>query len=370
MSKQFVLILWIIAGALAALTIALKSAQSKTGVNPTNLAAGEKLLANLKPGDIASIKIEGADETTTLLKGEDDWTIAERENYSANFDRLFQLMQQMTSLTVAQNLKAGSAFNERFGMNTQAEAQENHGYQITFADTSGSELASLTLGKSTSSNSPSNPMTRGTNGKYLRLGSEPNAIYIVNQSFNNLDSSPSSWLNEDFIKISKIKSIDLATPNENDFEGWTLTRTDESADFIVPNIPAGRQIDPNKTNALKNLLSFARFTDVLTKEQAAEKSDTSKARQLVIETFDNFRYLIDYAPRKRSAEDTNQAEEFIVTIKVTANLPAEREQKEGETEEEAKAADKTFAELKEKLAREQNYANYTYTLSNWTLDAA
>lgn len=378
MSQRIVLILWCVAGVLAALTFFVNSSQGKSSKVPTALASGDDLLSGLSLTKVASAKIEDAENTVTLKNTKDGWTVAEREDYPANFDKFAQTMRSLKDLTVAQSLKAGPAFNERFGMDHEAEAQDNHGTLVTLLDQSGTELETISVGKATESgvNSP-NPMQGSSSGKYIRLGSEPDAIYVVNESLTNLDGDPKSWLKSDFIKVQKIKSLDLATPNEDDVQGWTLTRESESADFTAKNLPEGRELDSSKTSSLKNILSFARFDDVLSAEDAEKLKDSSKARQLVIQTFDNFRYVIDFAPAKNDAADTSaadNAEELILTVEVSADLP---EQPKFGADDDTETKKKTLEEfeenqktLKEKLAAEQAFAGQAYLVANWTLDAA
>ncbi|NIP92168.1 MAG: hypothetical protein GWO24_01300, partial [Akkermansiaceae bacterium] len=46
-------------------------------------------------------------------------------------------------------------------------------------------------------------------------------------------AEPKSWLAYRFIEVEKIKGISLSAPNDEEFEGWTVTRETEEGDFTT-----------------------------------------------------------------------------------------------------------------------------------------
>ncbi len=371
MSKRLVTILWGIAGLLAALTLLVKSSQSGGNDEPVNIAQGSVLLKDLPLKEVATIKIEDAENTATLKKEATQWSLSERSDYKVDFAKLTRLLRSLTEVSVAQSKKAGPAFNARFGMDPEAENQEDHGYQLSFLDSKGGEIQTLSIGKETSNEGP------GAAGKYIRLGNEPEAIYAVNESFFDLTADPTAWMSNEFISINGIKSIALEPAEEDTINGWTVSRSNAGSDFTVQNLKDGRQPQADKLTPMKNVLSSPRFEDVLTAAQAQEQRNESKARQLTITTFDGLSYLLDYAPPKaveQEGEDgTPVTTGYIMKVTVTADLPAEREKKDGESEEDAKKADAAFVakqkELKERLAKEQAFGDFYYRVADYTLSA-
>lgn len=369
MSKRLVTILWCIAGLLAALTLIVKSGQKGGNNAPTALSQGEGLLEDLPLKDIATIQVKDAETSVTLQKEETQWSVAERAGYEADFARLTRLLRSLTEVSIAQSKKAGPAFNERFGMDPEAENQDNHGYQVTFLDAAGKEVQSLAIGKTTSGEGSQ------ASGKYIRLGSEPDAVYAVNDSFYDLSAKATDWLNGAFISINGIKSIKLDPKEDKSIKGWTVNRMNAGSDFTIENVAAGRTPDAEKLTPLKNVLSSPRFEDVLTEEEAKEQRNEGESRTLTIETFDGFTYILDYAPTKpadaESEDSPAPAAGYVLKVTVTADLSAEREKKESETEEEAKKADTDFAAiqsaLKEKLKKEQAFGARHYLIADYTL---
>ena len=145
MSKRLVTILWFIAGLLAALTLIVKSGQSRPNDEPANIAQGDTLLADLPLNEVGSITIEDFEQTTTIKKEENQWSVMERTGYKASFPKLTRLLRSLTEVSVTQSKKAGPAFNERFGMDPEAESKENHGYQITFFNEAGKKIKALSI---------------------------------------------------------------------------------------------------------------------------------------------------------------------------------------------------------------------------------
>lgn len=369
MSKRLVTILWCIAGLLAALTLIVKYGQDQGNAQPAKIAQGEVLLEDLPLEELSTLRIEDAENTLTIQKEEGQWSVGERADYKADFAKLTRLLRSLTEVPVAQSKRAGPAFNERFGMDPEAESQDNHGYEIAFLNAEGQEIQTLLVGKDTSNKGP------GSAGKYIRLGDEPEAIYAVNESFFDLTADPAAWLDREFFSISGIKSIALQTNGSDSIAGWTVSRSNANSDFTVQNLKDGRQPQADKLTPLKTVLSNPLFEDVFTSEEAQKKRDESRARQLTIETFDGFKYVLDYAPAK-TGETPSEGEDgdtsgYLLAVEVTANLATEREKGEGESAEEAAKADAEFAaeqkRLQEKLAREQALGGRYYRIANFTL---
>ncbi len=371
MSKRLVTILWGIVGLLAAFTLIVKSSQNDNNSAPTEREQGEVIFKNLPLAKIASMKIEGASETVTITKEEDQWSLQERNGYEIDFPKLTRFLRSLTEAAIAQSRKAGPAFDNRFGMDSKSDIQEEHGYKLTFQDAQGENIQTLTIGKSIAAQG-----ARVT-GKYLRLGNEKDAVYAVNENFPDLTTKVTDWLSKEFIAIDGIQSIQLETPKGDIINGWSVARNTEDSEFAILELTANREPQSDKLSALKNILSAPQFEDVLTEEEAKEKRDEEKVRKITISTFDGLVYNLEYAPLKSKSSELEEgvsiSSGFVMKVDVSANLPSERTAAEDETEEEAKAAEAEFLakqeEVKKKLAREQPYSSYYYLVADYTLSA-
>jgi len=126
----------------------------------------------------------------------------------------------------------------------------------------------------------------------------------------------------------------------------------------------------SKIAPIKNVLSNPVLSDVLTEDEAKERQE-EKLRELVINTFDGFRYVISYASAKEDEANPVNGKQIVAKVTTSAQLVETRAKKEGESEEEAKKAEEDFAAkqetLKEKLAREQAFNERYYLLADYLI---
>ena len=364
MSKRLVSILWCIAGLLAAITLLVKFGQNRNNDSTSALSQGDTLLQDLPLKEVSTIKIKTAQDSVSLKRDDEQWSIIERGNYKANFNQLARLLRSMTEVTVAQSKKAGPAFNTRFGMGPESES----GYQISFFDNKDKELKSLLVGKSIVEEQA---RPGAASGKYIRLNDDLESVYVVNEPFYDLTAKPTEWLDRSFIFINGIKDITLAPGKEIAINGWTVSRPNAGSDFTIKKLSNNREPQADKLSLMKTALASPRFADVLTNEQGKALWNENKTNQLTIHTFEGFKYLIDYCPEKVAKKDNEDSlldgNQFLVKIQVSASLPEKREKKEDESEADSKKADAEFAanqeELKKKLKKEQAVANHYYQMN-------
>lgn len=344
MSKRVVIILWSIAGLLAAITIVVKSNRSDSQPSPTLLATGDLLLEDFPLPEIATMTLSDADSTVTIQKGESQWLVAERENYPVDFNRFSELVRTLTQVTIAQSMKASPAFNKRFGMDPEASTQEDHGYEVTLADSEGKTLAAIQIGKLTNAQQYGAALG-GESGRYLRIAKDPEAVYAVNNAISALNGDPAAWLDTTFLQVRNISSLTFEPAPGTGLTAWSMSRSDASEGFTMAAPPEGMELDPEKAKPLENTLSRPLFSDVITEAEALERRDASMERTLTISTFDGLTYRVTYAPEAPSGETTSEGDDanFIVSFTLEGELKTERTPAEGETEEAAKLAEEAFA---------------------------
>ena len=332
---------------------------------------------------MASIGIDGAGSSVHLAKKNNSWVVAEREDYPANASNVNEFLRTLGDLKVSQGIEAGPSLARRFGMDTQASAKDDRGLTVTFKDSSGKDLATVSFGKNTSAGAEDNPMMGGgATGRFIRNHADDSGVYVVNQSFPSLTDDAKRWLKEDFVQVEKIKSVSITQPGKADI-AWKLTRDTEEGEFKLDGAKDKETLDTTVTGPLKSLFSYARFDDVIpaAKAQAATKAD--EKRTVAIETFEGFDYTITIAPKKtdpktddpkdKSGEQATTSDAYLLTVSVKAQIPQERKKEANEKPEDAKTKDSAFQErhktLTEKLAKEEALAGHTYEVSKWTVES-
>ena len=367
MNKRQVTILWVIAIALGAAVTAVKVSQNQSTRSATKRNHGQTLFESFPANDAASIEIQGTLGSVTLSRKDGKWGVTQRDGYPANNTFVNDFIRTLGELKVTLGMEAGPSFAPRFGMDEAATKPDDRGLTATFKDAAGKEIAKISLGKNIANSAAPSPMSGGSSavGRYVRNHADDSGFYAVSEMFPSVSDDAKRWLDSGFINPEKIKSITLSQPGKSE-TAWKLTRDDENAEFTLDAATATEVLDTTVTSPLKSLFSYARFEDVVPAHQVAERIATDAKRTAVIETVEGFSYTIHISPSKPPAEN------FLLTVEVTAEIPKERKKSEGEKPEDAKAKDSAFTErqktLTEKLAKENALAGITFEVAKSSLD--
>lgn len=385
MNKRQVVVLWIVALVLAAAAFFAWSGKSKGFESKTERSRGQTVLADFAPDQVAKIKVSSGEDTATLVRKDGKWTVEEREGYPAKTSMVNEFLRSLAEVEVVEGVEADPSYAPRFGMNPDADKPEERGTEVVFSNDAGTELAHITLGKNLQA-AGENPMAAmmggggGSTGRFIRNHSDETGVYKVSEMFSSLTPEPQRWLNEDFIKIEKIKSVSVSPKGQPDKVEWKVTRADENGEFTLDGAQAGESLDTTAAGSLKSLFSYARFEDVVPADKAGDGAKPQEKRTAKIETFEGFVYTITVTPteaekpKEPAAPDAPAPEEsYLMTVDVEATLPTERKKEEKESEEDAKAKDKAFAdrkvELEKRLAAEKAIAGKTFKVTKYTVDA-
>lgn len=377
MKSRTVLLLWLVAVLLGASVFFLKKSGVSDHKNATNRAPGQTLFENFPAKEVANIEITGIKQSATLAQKDSKWTVVQRDNFPADSRKINELLRSLTELKVAQGIEAGLSFAPRFGMDEKSDKPEDHGLSITFKDALGKELAALSFGKNLDSASANSPYGGGATGRFVRNHADESGFYAVSENFGTLSPDPKAWLSEDFVKIEKIQTISLSKPGSEDND-WALIRDQENGDFKFTDAFPGVQIDPATVTPLKSLFSYARFDDIVPASEVEKRGTPDKLQKVVITTFEGLIYKMNLQPAKPIATEEKPveapaAENYLMTVEVSGELPKERKKSADEKKEEAEAADKVFVErskaLTETLEKTKALASRTFEVSKFTLDA-
>ncbi|MGE9271387.1 MAG: DUF4340 domain-containing protein, partial [Verrucomicrobiales bacterium] len=285
MNKRQILILWIIAAVLVVALITVNSSRSDGYLAATERKRGETLLENFPASEVTQIQIHRGADRVTLNKADDQWTVAERDNYPANASTVYDLLRTIAEVKVTQGIEADASLAPRFGMDPDADDKSEQGTNLRLSSSEG-PLAELTFGRNLESGSAGSPFAIGgsSTGRFVRVHSDESGIYVTSELFSTLTSDVTRWLDDSFLKIEKIQSVAVSKPGQENETAWKLTRTDESADFTLVGKKENENLDSSATNPLKNLFSYARFEDVIPKAEADSLWEKDKRQTAVIET--------------------------------------------------------------------------------------
>jgi len=290
--------------------------------------------------------------------------VRERNDYPANYTDITEFLLKVRDLKVGQSEKVGPSQLGRFGL--ASGDGTNAAMVVDFKDQKAKTLQTLLLGKKHMRKSPQ-PSPYGDmggggwpDGRYIKAGPKADVV-LVSDALDNIVPKPDQWLNKDFFKVEKVRSISVDFPVATN--SWKLSRDTEAGSWKLADAKPGEELDSSKTSALSNPLSSPSFSDVDTASKP-EQLGLDKPTVVTLDTFDNFSYVL------KVGKKTNDNYPLAFTV----NGQFQKERTPGKDEKPADKAklDKEFKDslkkLEDKLAQEKNYEKWTYLVSSWTLD--
>jgi hypothetical protein len=330
----------------------------------SDVQAGQKLLPAFPINDVAQITIKDSKNELNLVKQDDVWKVRERFNYPANFSDITELVRKFADIKTVQSVTVGASQLARLELGGSGT---NAGTLLQFKDKAGKPIESVTLGKKYSKESPGGSQFGGGEfpaGRYVMTQSNPPKVWLLSDALSNVEPKPESWLNKDFIKIDRIRSVSVTSTNATN--SWKLSRDTDSGDMKLADAKADEQTDTAKASSAAHVLSSPSFNDVAAPDAKPETTGFDHPLLATIETFDGFTYNIKIG---KTAQDDNH----YFAVAVDAKLPAVRTPAKDEKAEDKDKLDKEFKEktkkLEDKLKQEKSFEKWVYLVPKWNFDA-
>lgn len=372
MKKSQLWVLWALVLVMGAVIgVMLRTQGAKVPVSACRLA-GQNVFASFPANQVTEVLIEGATGKVTLSKRDGMWQVSEREGYPANVSQVNQMLRTLADVKITCAMEAGPRFAPRFGMDEEAKTPEARGLTLWFKDASAKVLAHVSLGKVIDGSSSGDTEGGMAVGRYIRNHADQTGFYAISEMFDCVTTSAARWLSTDFFAPEKIRSIEMSH-QDHDQCAWKVIRDQETADFKLVDAKANEALDVNQGAVFKNLLSYVQFDDVVTRAKLSDIEGKKGKRQVVIETFEGWRYEVTLVPSPEVAEVAGPlAGQQVLQVKVTGEVPSKRKSEVGETPEEAKLKDEAFAkrceELRVKLKKEQALVGRSFLVNRSYLE--
>jgi len=368
MNRNQLVILLVLVAVLGGAGIMLHNRQKSSweGANP---AAGKKLLGDFPMNDVAHIEIKQGTNDLNLAKKAETWSVRERNDYPANYSQIRDLLIKLGDLKIVQSEPVGQSQLAR--LNLVPGTATNSALIVDFKDKNDKQLRSLLLGKKhmKKSNRP-NPMMGDMDdeegggypdGRFVKVGGDSKDVILISDALASVDPKADQWLNKDFFKVEKIRSVAVNFPVPTN--SWKLSRETETGEWKLADAKPTEQLDNAKASGVGSSLASPSFNDVSSAKP--EELGLDKPTKVTLDTFDSFTYTL------KVGQKTNDNLPLIVSV--AAELPKERTPGKDEKPEDKDKLDKEFKErqkkLEEKLTQEKPFEKWTYLVSNWTLDS-
>lgn len=321
---------------------------------------GAKVLPDFPLNDVTQITIRQAKGTLTLARPDDIWVVKDRGNHPANFSNIKDLLVKLADLKVAKPVKVGAS---RLPQLELVAPDKGPGTLLEFADKSGKPLGSVLLGARSMREAGGEMAAFGggsfPNGRYVMVGNDLKTVALVTEPFSSAEPQATDWLNKDWFKVEKLKSISVVTTNATN--NFKLSRETEAGEWKLADAKPGEQLDAGKSGGVTSAFSSPSFNDIAT----TNATGLDKPVVATLETFDGLTYV---AKVGAATGDENHYFQFTVT----GNFPKERTPGKDEKPEDKVKLDADFkanlAKLEERLKTEKAFEKWTYLVAKWTVD--
>ncbi len=156
------------------------------------------------------------------------WRVKQRNDYPANFSEISGFLLKAADLKAVQTEEIGPSQLGRYKLLPPGPGT-NTAVLVELRDQNGKVIKSLLLGKTHMRKSEGRPSPMGEmgenegypDGRYVMVGTDAKTLAVVSDPLSNLEAKPDQWLNKDFFKVEKIRSIAVAYPVATN--SWKVT---------------------------------------------------------------------------------------------------------------------------------------------------
>jgi hypothetical protein len=318
-----------------------------------------RIFQELAADDVTKIQIRSNGDGVTLEKKGEQWSVAERDGYPADFEMIRDLIKTLWSLKAGQEMQAGPSQFGRLKLLAPGQGSDA-GIEIALKGEKEANIASLIVGKSVDRGD--NATGAAASGRFVFNPAVKDHVYLVSESFSSIDPlSVGSWLDKTFVVPGEAKEIAQAAWSNN--PGWQVMRDDPKADWKLADPQPGEELDKSFAESLS---SFApSFTDVRPASISPDESGLADPFKVGIKAFDGFVY--DLSVGKQGPDKTR-----YLQLRVSADLPSVRTPDPKERQEDKKKKDEEFdkkhADLERRLEREKRFEKWIFLVPDWSVE--
>ena len=339
MNARFAVVLLVLLAVLGGGALLVRQQSSSPQKPPEAEVLGQPLLKGLKGAEVASVAIREPKATLTLQRRGERWTIAERDGFPADYDKVRDFVLKALALKVGQSEPASEAERARLSLDAS-------GTGVEFAGADGKPLAGLRVGKKYFKAAPENPDKASGDGRVVALPGDAKHVFVVSDPLAQATTKSAEWISKAGFAAEKVKTMELRYA---DGSGWKIERSGDNADWKLAGLGAGEKLEVTKANAASYTLSLIELADVAPKEAGPAETGLDKPVVVTALTFDALTYTL----RLGKAQGDNH----YATIAIA-----------GEPKPEGKDSDERLKKIQERLPREKALGAYTLLIPKSKLE--
>lgn len=222
--------------------------------------------------DVTRIELQAAKTKTTLVRGAEQWTVANRDNFPADAKAIKRLLLQLADLQI---VEAKTGLPENYGrIGVAAPGAGSDSLLIELHGAKNNKLLAVILGKVRDGGQKKQ--------RYVRRADEPQS-WLVNGTIDGT-ADPITWLDARIADIdtARVRHLEI-TPQEGPAVVIEKARPKDNF-FDLRNVPAGREARSKAlVSSLGALLLDLRFNSV---GAATRFAGVKPLRRTKVQTFD------------------------------------------------------------------------------------
>jgi hypothetical protein len=326
---------------------------------------GQTLL-DFDVNNVAAAKFTSSAGSATLANKGGAWRVQERKDYPADFKAFSEFLVKLREMKILQVEALAVEQRARLEL-TPPGKDSKSGTLVELSDKAAKPLAVLLLGKEFmrggAAGTPSYPIGRFViTGKDVPALQAAQSVVVVGDTLSAASGKPESWLQKDFFKVERIKSI--AVKGEDAAHSWTIARAKPDDFWKLEGAASSDDFDPVNGNQAAGALEAMLMQDVVL---GAGDDVTGLAAPIVVtaQTFDNLNYTMRIGKKKD--------DQRYLRVALTGEAPKQRTPAANEKPEDKDKLDKAFknesAKLEARLKQERGLSDWTYLVPGWKLES-
>ena len=306
-------------------------------------AIGAKVLPNLDVNRVGKLTITSKEGVTTVARSKDQWIVASRFNYPANFDKVADSVRELSELKIGQTVNVTPDRLADFKLVAPAASggkdAAGAGALLELRDEKDGLLSSLLIGKGFMRQTGGQPMEAMlgmggySDGQYVQTCD--GKVYLVSKSLDRLTESAKSWLADGFINVNStdIREIEVSG---HDRAPVKLARAKDGDSFALSDLrPDEGNPDSAKISQMTGALNNLGFDDVANPSLTLKETGLDRPIAFKATTRDGLIYNIRIGNAL-----TNDTFDRYFTVSVTNEPAAEKPAPEDDKKDEKAALDK------------------------------
>lgn len=313
--------------------------QADSQKSPEAGILGQPLLKGLQASQVAAIAIRAPKSAITIARKGELWTIAERDGFPADYDKVRDFVLKAIELKIGQAEPIGEKDRARLLLDAGGTA-------IEFLGADGKPLARLTAGKKYFKTEPDNPGKAIGDGRYVALPGDDKRVYVVADPLAQASTKTADWISKAGFDVEKVKTLELRAA---DGDAWKIERSGDNADWKLAAARGGEKLEITKANAAGYTFARLELADVAPKDARPEDTGLDKPTVVTATTFDGLSYTLKLGKP--------EGDNYYATLAIS-----------GEPKPEGKDAEERLKKINQRLPREKALGGYTLLIPKSKLE--